>query len=240
MGPVSSAPDGPRRGRPRPWDTDWLILRGLRDEIARLVGHVARPGLVALDFGCGDRPYESVFETHGVEYVGADFGGNPDIAIAPDGTLAAPDAEYDLLLSFQVLEHVRDLDTYFAEARRVLRPDGQMLLSTHGTWLYHPHPEDHRRWTREGLLAEIAAHGFKVIECRPVVGPMAWTTIIRNTGIAQFLRVVPGIGRGVAAVATLIANARARLEDAITPAGITADNACVYVTLSRLLPADGR
>ena len=205
----------------------------MHDEIARLAGRVARPRLVALDFGCGDRPYESLFETHGVEYV-------PDVAIAPDGTLAALDAEYDLLLSFQVLEHVRDLDTYFAEARRVLRPDGQMLLSTHGTWLYHPHPEDHRRWTREGLLAEIAAHGFEVIECRPVVGPMAWTTIIRITGIAQFLRRVPGIGRGLTAVATLLANARARLEDAITPAGITADNACVYVTLSRLLPADGR
>ena len=174
-----------------------------------------------------------------MEYVGADIGGTPDIAIAADGTLDAPDAGYDLLLSFQVLEHVRDLDTYFAEARRVLRPDGRMLLSTHGTWLYHPHPEDHRRWTREGLLAEIAAHGFEVLECRPVVGPMAWTTIIRITGIAHFLRAIPGIGRGVAGIATFVANARARLEDAVTPAWITADNACVYVTLSRPL-ADGR
>jgi len=172
--------------------------------------------------------------------MGADISGTPDIAIAADGTLDAPDAGYDLLLSFQVLEHVRDLDTYFAEARRVLRPDGRMLLSTHGTWLYHPHPEDHRRWTREGLLAEISSRGFEVIECRPVVGPMAWTTIIRITGIAHFLRAIPGIGRGVAAVATLVANARARLEDRVTPAWITADNACVYVTLSRLLPTDGR
>ena len=31
-------------------------------------------------------------------------------------------------------------------------------------------------------------------------------------------------------------NARAWLEDALTPASITRDNACVYVTLSR--PAD--
>jgi SAM-dependent methyltransferase len=239
VGAISSASEGRRRGRPRPWDTDWLILRGLRDEIAHLVGRVARPGLVAIDFGCGDRPYESLFEARGVEYVGADLDGMPDIEIAPDGTLDAPDAQYDLLLSFQVIEHVRDLDTYFAEARRVLRPDGQMLLSTHGMWLYHPHPEDHRRWTREGLVAEIAAHGFEVVECRPVVGPMATTTIIRNTGIAHFLRAIPRVGRGVAGLATLAANARARLEEAVTPAWITSDNACVYVTLSRPLPANG-
>jgi SAM-dependent methyltransferase len=201
---------------------------------------VTRQGLVALDFGCGDRPYQSLLESQGIGYVGADIGGNPDIAIAADGTLVAPDAAYDLLLSFQVLEHVRDLDKYFAEARRVLRPGGLMLLSTHGTWLYHPHPEDHRRWTREGLLAEIAAHGFEVLECRPVVGPMAWTTIIRITGIAHFLRAIPGIGRGVGNAATLLANARARLEDAVTPSWITADNACVYVTLSQLTPAAGR
>lgn len=240
MGAVNSAPDGRRRERPRPWDTDWLILRRLRDEVASLLRRVARPGLAALDFGCGDRPYQGLVESHGIRYVGADIGGAPDIAIAADGTLDAPAAEYDLLLSFQVLEHVRDLDTYFAEARRVLRSDGQMLLSTHGTWLYHPHPGDYRRWTREGLLAEISSHGFEVIECRPVVGPLAWTTIIRITGIAHFLRAIPGIGRTVADVAALAANARARLEDAITPASITADNACVYVTLSRVRPADGR
>ena len=211
----------------------------MRDEISGLLRRVARPGLVALDFGCGDRPYQSLVESHGVTYLGADFGGVPDVVIAPDGTLDAPDAEYDLLLSFQVLEHVRDLDTYFAEARRVLRRDGQILLSTHGTWLYHPHPEDHRRWTREGLLAELSSHGFEVIECRPVVGPMAWTTIIRTTGFARVLRAMPGIGRLMANGAALVANGRARLEDAVTPAWITADNACVYVTLSRLAPVDG-
>ena len=49
--------------------------------------------------------------------------------------VGAKDQSADLALSFQVLEHVRDLQTYFSEARRVLRQDGSLLLSTHGTWL---------------------------------------------------------------------------------------------------------
>jgi len=84
-------------------------------------------------------------------------------------------------VSFQVLEHVRDIDTYLKEAGRVLRDDGLMLLSTHGTWLYHPHPEDHRRWTREGLIGEIARRGFQVTDCIAVVGPLAWTSMVRLT-----------------------------------------------------------
>ena len=89
-------------------------------------------------------------------------------------------------------------------------------------------------------MAEMAAHGFEVVECRPVVGPMATTTIIRNTGANHFLRAIPRIGRGVAGLVTLVANARARLEESVTPDWVTADNACVYMTLSRLAPADGR
>ena len=64
------------------------------------------------------------------------------------------------VLSAQVLEHVADLDAYCAEIRRLLREDGTLLLSTHGNWLYHPHPEDHRRWTRTGLALDLAFLGL--------------------------------------------------------------------------------
>ena len=129
--------------------------------------------------------------SRGVTYIGADFDGAPDIAIRADGTLDAPDRSADLVVSFQVLEHVRDLDTYLGEARRVLRDDGLLLLSTHGTWLYHPHPEDHRRWTREGLIADLAVRGFEATECIAVVGPLAWTTMVRLTCFAVALRRIP-------------------------------------------------
>ncbi len=222
-----------RRLHSRIWDTDWLVLRGMRRVIDAMALKISRHGLVAIDFGCGERPYENLFSSRGVSYRGADLGGAAEILIAPNGRLDAPERSCGLVLSFQVLEHVRDLDTYLAEARRVLSDDGLMLLSTHGTWLHHPHPEDHRRWTREGLIAEISARGFEVVACNPVVGPLAWTTMVRLTCFAFPLRAVPVVGRPMAALLAVLMNTKAWVEDRVTPAWVTKDNACVYVTLSR-------
>jgi SAM-dependent methyltransferase len=235
---ISSETNDPvRRLQPRMIDSDWLVMRGMAREIRRLAAELGQPGAVVIDYGCGNMPYRPLFEAAGCRYLGADFakdeGGAPDLAIAPDGRIDAADASADLVVSFQVLEHVRDLGRYFAEARRVLKPGGRMLLSTHGTWLYHPHPEDHRRWTRQGLVAELEGYGFAVSACAPVVGPLAWTTVLRLTGFCFVLKRAPVLGPLAAAGLAAVMNARAFVEDALTPDDITRDNACVYVTLSQ-------
>jgi SAM-dependent methyltransferase len=229
----SETNDPVRRLHPRMVDSDWLVMRGMAREIQALATRLGRPGATVIDFGCGNMPYKPLFEAAGCRYFGADFDGAPDIAIDAAGRMAAADASADLVVSFQVLEHVRDLAAYFAEVRRVLKPGGRLVLSTHGVWLYHPHPEDHRRWTREGLIGDIGVNGFQVESCEPVVGPLAWTTVLRLTGFCFVLRRVPVLGPLVAAVLSAVMNARAFVEDAVTPASITRDNACVYVTLSR-------
>jgi SAM-dependent methyltransferase len=222
-----------RRLSPRVIDTDWLVLRDLRAAITALASRVARKGTTALDFGCGSKPYEAIFTAAGVRYVGADFDDGGDLTIDAAGQLHAQDQSADLVLSFQVLEHVRDLHTYFLEARRVLREDGLLLLSTHGTWLFHPHPEDHRRWTRQGLCAEIAGYDFEVLDCVPVVGPLAWTTIVRLTCACYALRSIPVVGSALGHLLALVMNTRAWLEDIITPQWVKNDNACVYLVLAR-------
>jgi SAM-dependent methyltransferase len=222
-----------RRLQPRLWDTDWLVLRGMRAAIGHLAGRIAAPGKVALDYGCGAMPYADLFTARGVAYHGADLGSAHDVEIRSDGTLATPDGCADLVVSFQVLEHVRDIDTYLREAGRVLRDDGLLLLSTHGTWLYHPHPEDHRRWTRQGLIGELELRGFEVTDCIAVVGPLAWTTMVRLTCAAVALRRLPLIGHALANAIAIVMNLKAVAEEWLTPAWVTKDNACVYVTLSR-------
>lgn len=50
--------------------------------------------------------------------------------VAPDRPLPFADGSFDLVLSFQVLEHVEDVDFYLDEVRRVLIPGGTLLLVT--------------------------------------------------------------------------------------------------------------
>jgi SAM-dependent methyltransferase len=217
-----------RRAKPRIWNTDWLVLR----ELSGILGHQVETrlphGSQVVDLGCGGMPYRSMMLQAGIRYVGADIDGAGDLLIGPEGQVPLADGSSDAIMSIQVLEHVDDLDAYCAEICRLLRPAGTLLLSTHGTWLYHPHPRDLRRWTRTGLKYELARRGLTVEETFSIVGPLATTTIIRLTGFAFALRKLPLVGVFLAGVLAVLMNLRAMLEDKITPPSIRDDNACIY------------
>ena len=224
-----------RRAAPRPWTAGWYVRSALNAAISAALADptLGLRGARVLDYGCGSRPFEPWFAAAGARYEGADIDGSPEVAVRADGTLAAADGGYDGVASFQVLEHVWDVDTYLREAHRVLKRDGWLLLSTHGSWLYHPHPGDYRRWTAEGLRREVESRGFRLEGMRPLVGPLAWSTVFRNLAAAHVLGKVPLAGRLLAGLAAVPLNAWAWLEDRITPAAVTANNACVYLGLFR-------
>ena len=223
------------RANPRIWTLGWLVLRRQAEAIRALLENpaLALRGARVLDFGCGDRPYEAWFRDAGARYEGADLDGAHEHSIRQDGSLGAESAAFEMVTSFQVLEHVWDVALYLDEARRVLKPGGSLLLSTHGSWFYHPHPGDYRRWTRDGLRREVEAHGFRLVEMRSVVGPLAWTSILRSYGFALAARRIPLAGAPLSAAGALVGNLLSWVEDRVTPASITADNACVYVGLYR-------
>lgn len=228
--------DGDRRREPRIWrDHDWYLMRPLREAIEKLLDHTAKlqPGQRVVDYGCGDRPYQPLITQRGATYVACDLDGEVDVQIVPGKPLALPDNSADGIVSFQVLEHVWDLDLYLGDCLRVLKPGGWLLLSTHGSWLYHPHPTDFRRWTRDGLHDELTSRGFTVEETISIVGPLAWTTMFRLIGMNQVFKNVPIVGALASVPITLAMNLRMLVEDRITPAQIRDTNASVYVTLSR-------
>jgi SAM-dependent methyltransferase len=124
-----------------------------------------------LDYGCAEVPYRHFFAAD-AEFVPADLPGNPDASLElnPDSTVPVPDGDFDVVLSTQVLEHVDDPRLYLAECFRVLRPGGQLLLSTHGVFAYHPDPEDYWRWTCAGLRRQVEQAGFQVERLEGIVG----------------------------------------------------------------------
>ena len=231
-----------RRVNPRIWDTDWLQLRPLARLLTGQAGAHVAPGALVVDFGCGDMPYGAMLRRLGFDYRPADIGPKASdnqppsgkLTISPQGRVPLPDGSAGAVLSAQVLEHVADLDAYCAEIRRLLKPDGALLLSTHGTWLYHPHPTDFRRWTRTGLVLDLETRGFVVEEVFAIAGPLATTTMLRLTGFAYVLRRLPLLGPLIAALLAVVMNLRGLLEDAITPAQMRLDNACVYLVRARV------
>jgi 2-polyprenyl-3-methyl-5-hydroxy-6-metoxy-1,4-benzoquinol methylase len=156
-----------RFGYPNRW-----IVRLLHRAICELGESDLLPaGGSLLDYGCGERPYQAIFARRFSHVVGADFPGNAtaDYTVGLQGELPSiADNTFDVVLSTQVLEHVVDPRIYLAEARRVMKPGGTLILSTHGMFQYHADPNDYWRWTRTGLELEVARAGFEVVSTRSI------------------------------------------------------------------------
>jgi SAM-dependent methyltransferase len=153
-----------------PWDRLSYIVRELPRGIAAMARDLPAAGRV-LDYGCADVPYRGLFPRD-ADYIAADLPGNPQagVLIRPDGTVPVDDASVDVVLSTQVLEHVTDPATYLAECFRVLRPGGRLLLSTHGTMVWHPDPIDLWRWTCDGLQRAVREPGFELRRFEGIMG----------------------------------------------------------------------
>jgi SAM-dependent methyltransferase len=150
-----------RRQKPLVGDWECLIHEDLKDGILFLCQNL-RGRL--LDYGCGGSPYESLLPQFS-PYIRADItaGEGIDLVTDPEGCLPGePSGSYDVVLSTQVLEHVPDSHRYLAEAYRLLRPGGALVLTTHGFCPEHGCPHDYYRWTGYGLERAAANAGFQV------------------------------------------------------------------------------
>ena len=126
-------------------------LRRLFDE-ARV-----KPGMVVLDIGCGRGDVVFCSAMHGAQAVGLDY--SPDaIEIAKSELKASeniplkdlisftvgdakhipfPDSIFDIVFMFDVIEHLHpwELHECLVEVKRVLKPDGRLILETApNTW----------------------------------------------------------------------------------------------------------
>src|SRR5262245_56209727 len=120
------------RADPTWWNHQRHSLIRLRRQIEQELDSSLRPasGDVVVDMGCGDMPYRSLFESRGARYLGCDIDAAAPVPITPGQPVPLADGSASLVVSFQVLEHVWDLGWYLGECRRLLRPDGHLLLST--------------------------------------------------------------------------------------------------------------
>lgn len=111
--------------------------------VAALLGDVR--GLAIVDLGCGTGRHALRLAEAGADVVAVDFSaGMLEKAMAKPGVRPVrfvthdlhapptplPDSAFDRVLSALVLDHIVDLPGFFAECRRLCRPDGAIVISS--------------------------------------------------------------------------------------------------------------
>jgi malonyl-CoA O-methyltransferase len=123
------------------YDHDGNPLQALEGPAVRAAVGDPR-GLAALDLGCGTGRHALWLAAAGATVTAVDFsdgmlaearrkpGAGAVRFVAHDLHTPLPfGPEFDLVVSGLVLEHLHDLNRFFAEARRVLRPGGRAVVS---------------------------------------------------------------------------------------------------------------
>ncbi len=146
-----------------------IIRRGLYTAIAefapKIRGHV-------LDFGCGSKPYEHLFSV-AESYLGVDIEvsghthSDSKIDVFYDGkSLPFENGRFDAVVSFEVFEHIFNLDEVLTEIWRVMRQSGYLLISLPFAWEEHEIPYDCARYTSYGISRILECHGFEMVSIR--------------------------------------------------------------------------
>jgi SAM-dependent methyltransferase len=147
---------------------------GRRALVRRLVRGV--PVGRALDVGCGSAGNTAVLRDAGWQVTGLEYSPaaaalarSRDLPIVRGDArhLPFPDESFDLVMSTDMWEHIEEDHEVAAEAARVLRPGGRLLVAVPAgmdLWSGHDVALGHvRRYDREGLTALVRSVGLDVV-----------------------------------------------------------------------------
>ena len=138
------------------------LLTGVRRHAPAMAGKL-------MDFGCGSKPYKSLFNNV-AEYIGVDYDSpghshaNEQIDVFYDGKhLPFPDNHFDSIFSTEVFEHIFNLPDILRELNRVLKPGGRILITCPFAICEHEVPNDFARYTSFAMKDMLEKNGFSVL-----------------------------------------------------------------------------
>ncbi|WP_344168323.1 class I SAM-dependent methyltransferase [Pilimelia columellifera] len=181
-------------------DTHWWY-RERRALLARDLRRIARSGQrpgAALDIGAAGGGNTRVLRAHGWRPVALEYSEDGaqvarerglNVIRADARALPLPSASLDLVVAFDILEHIEQDDQAAAEITRVLRPGANALIAVPcdmRLWSAHDEAVGHvRRYDRAGLLELVVRAGLVVDSLwswNVVLRPVAAWRRRRSTG----------------------------------------------------------
>lgn len=144
-----------------------------------------------LDNGCGNAPYADWYTPLVDRVVKLDAAPIPSVdVVAFADALPFADGSFDTILATEVLEHVTDAERAVADAYRVLRPGGHLVVTVPYMYPTHEAPYDFRRFTHFGLRDLLERHGFEVLSLDAKGGPILMLAHFAVLAIGQFVDLI--------------------------------------------------
>jgi SAM-dependent methyltransferase len=153
-----------------------------------------------MDFGCGSKPYRSLFQVD--EYLGIDIENpghphaNEQIDVFYDGKkIPFTDETFDSVFSSEVIEHVFNLNEALSEINRVMKPGGVILITCPFAICEHEAPNDFARYSSFALKYIFEQNGFEILKQDKTGNNVEtvfqlWTMYIHQH-ITPYLRKIP-------------------------------------------------
>ena len=127
------------------------------------------PGTRVLEIGPDKNPstYQGLSPAGVSAWETIDFAGRTDIELthrqASEYSFPMPDNSYDVVVSGQVIEHVKKVWRWMPELARVCKPGGYVITINPVTYHYHEAPVDCWRIYPEGMKALCEDSGLDVV-----------------------------------------------------------------------------
>ena len=120
-----------------------------------------------LDIGCGNKPYYDYFRNNVSSYIGMEHPNSGadknNIDVFGDAlNLPFKDESFEVVTSFQVMEHVAEPEIMLSEMKRVCKWGGIIIITVPFQVGLHIEPWDYYRFTKYGLIHILGKHGLKI------------------------------------------------------------------------------
>lgn len=143
-----------------------------------------------LDVGCAYRCVETELSKN-CQYIGIDYpatgtalyAAKPDI-FANASCLPIQSNKIDVVILFEIVEHLESPKEALKEAFRVLKPEGSLWLTVPFLYPFHDAPFDFQRLTSYGLIRDLTTAGFVDINITSHLNAVQTSCLLLNLSLS--------------------------------------------------------